>query len=73
MVHFLMIITLKYIKNRNIMITLKCKIVKKEITDLMRIKAEEIYKNAWEKEMNIESFMLGVQTVLSNLQVKIDK
>ena len=73
MVHFLMIITLKYIKKRNIMITLKCKIVKKEITDLMRIKAEEIYKNAWEKEMNIESFMLGVQTVLSNLQVKIDK
>ena len=55
------------------MITLKCKIVKKEITDLMRIKAEEIYENAWEKEMNIESFMLGVQTVLSNLQVKIDK
>lgn len=55
------------------MITLKCKIVKKEITDLMRIKAEEIYKYAWQKEMNIESFMLGVKTVLSNLQVKIDK
>lgn len=73
MVHFRMTIIPKYIKNRNNMITIKCKIVKKEITDLMRIKAEEIYKNAWEKEMNIESFMLGVQTVLSNLQVKIDK
>ena len=68
-----MIIIQKYIKKRNNMITIKCKIVKKEITDLMRIKAEEIYENAWEKEMNIESFMLGVQTVLSNLQVKIDK
>ena len=68
-----MIIIQKYIKKRNNMITIKCKIVKKEITDLMRIKAEEIYKYAWQKEMNIESFMLGVKTVLSNLQVKIDK
>ena len=54
------------------MIVLKCKIVKKEIIDDMRLKAQDIYENAWEKEMNIESFMLGVKTVLNNLQVKIN-
>jgi len=55
------------------MITLKVKVTKSEVLRIMKRKAEEMFQYAWQPDMNIESFMLGVNELLKELQVKEDK
>lgn len=55
------------------MITLKVKVTKSEVLRIMKRKAEEMFQYTWQPEMNIETFMLGVNELLKELQVKEKK
>lgn len=55
------------------MITLKVKVTKSEVLRIMKRKADKMFQHSWQPDMNIESFMLGVNELLKELQVKEKK